>query len=63
MMNCDRESVYDRYEIPYYLMLPASLIFGAFSYVYLILNTSRTFVAVALWVAHILGLLHDVVML
>ena len=62
-MNCDRESVYDRYDIPYYLMLPASLVFGAFSYVYLILNSTRAFVSIALWVAHALGLPADIVML
>jgi hypothetical protein len=62
-MNCDRESIYDQYDLPYYLMLPASLIFGGTSYVLLIFYTTRALLGIALWVAHALGLPTDIAML
>ena len=59
-MNHDGISVYDRYNEPYYLMLPVSLLLGAAGYVHLIFNITRVLLIAGLWVAHALGLLHDV---
>lgn len=62
-MNHDGLSVYDRYNEPYYMMLPVSLLLGAVGYVYTIFASTRTVLSVALWVAHAFGLPHDIVLL
>ena len=62
-MNHDGISVYDRYNEPYYLMLPVSLLLGAVGYVHIIFNSTRVFLIISLWGAHALGLLLDVSLL
>ena len=62
-MNHDGISVYDRYNQPYYLMLPVSLLLGAVGYVFTIFNSTRAFLSIALWVAHAFGLPHDIALL
>ena len=59
-MNHDGISVYDRYNEPYYLMLPVSLLLRAVGYVHLIFNSTRVLLIVGLWVAHAFDLLHDI---
>jgi hypothetical protein len=63
MMSQDGISIYDRYNIPYYMMLPVSLLLGAVGYVYTIFTSTKIVLNVALWVAHALGLPADIVML
>jgi hypothetical protein len=63
MMSQDGMSVYDRYNIPFYMMLPVSLLLGAVGYVYTIFTSTKIVLNVALWVAHALGLPSDIVML
>jgi hypothetical protein len=63
MMSQDGMSVYDRYNMPYYMMLPVSLLLGAVGYVYTIFTSTKIVLSVALWVAHVLGLPPDIVML
>jgi hypothetical protein len=62
-MNHDGISVYDRYNEPYYMMLPVSLVLGAVGYVYTIFTSTKIVLGVALWVAHALGLPADIAML
>jgi hypothetical protein len=62
-MNHDGISVYDRYNEPYYMMLPVSLVLGAVGYVYTIFTSTKIVLSVALWVAHALGLPADIAML
>jgi len=62
-MNHDGISVYDRYNEPYYLMLPVSLFLGAVGYFHIIFNSTSVFLIIALWGAHALGLLLDVALL
>jgi hypothetical protein len=62
-MNHDGISVYDRYNEPYYMMLPVSLLLGAVGYVYTIFTSTKIVLSVALWVAHALGLPADIAML
>lgn len=63
MMSQDGMSVYDRYNLPYYMMLPVSLLLGAVGYVYTIFTSTKIFLSVALWIGHALGLPTDFVML
>ena len=62
-MNHDGISVYDRYNEPYYLMLPVSLLLGAVGYIHLIFNSTRVLLIAGLWVSHAFGLLLDVSLL
>jgi hypothetical protein len=62
-MNHDGMDVHDRYNTPYYMMLPVSLVLGAVGYVYTIFTSTKTVLSVALWVAHALGLPADIAML
>ena len=62
-MNPDGISVYDRYNEPYYLMLPVSLVLGAVGYVHIIFNSTRVFLIAGLWVSHAFGILLDVSLL
>ena len=62
-MNHDGISVYDRYNEPYYLMLPVSLLLGAVGYVHLIFNSTRVLLIAGLWVSHTLGFFLDVSLL
>jgi hypothetical protein len=55
-MNDDGKDVHDRYNVPFYMMLPVSLMLGAVGYVYTIFTSTRTVVSIALWVAQALGL-------
>jgi hypothetical protein len=54
-MNDDGKDVHDRYNVPFYMMLPVSLMLGAVGYVYTIFTSTRTVVSIALWVAQALG--------
>ena len=63
MMNQDGMSVYDRYNMPYYMLLPVSLLLGAVGFVHTIFTSTKIVLSVALWVAHALGLPPDIVML
>ena len=59
-MNHDGICVYDRYNEPYYLMLPVSLLLGAAGYVHLIFNTTRILLIASIWIAHVLGYVRDI---
>jgi hypothetical protein len=55
-MNDDGKDVLDRYDVPFYMMLPVSLMLGAVGYVYTIFTSTKIVVTIALWVAQALGL-------